>query len=490
LDQGVVPIAEKIRELDQVSSSDASFLVAEIRGLANAIGGSGLSSPSLIMPLSPLLAGYSPLELSTLRRSFVLTPQATQTESQSSESQSLPPLKGTEAQKSIPTSPSLIPLPSSPTTQAVPQRRSDSVLDASVSPTTQKSDHRCLESVETIILPSPTMSEQASPFATLSKRFSEQLALASTQPENILQLAPSHVVQQYDFERMYFRNSAILFDMPATKVEYTMRTKALEEAGAMDIGLVQVMGIGRVCLVRQRRLTRTGLFNYSTSIWSFSNDMSVRLEQNLEDMDIIIPYTSYFEPTKVSITINTTLTYHSLQRQNNPPKSVNTTWVNYYFDCADSCREFQNHLFGRNLVASYRTEKTTRIYDGILSTLTASEQMCGIENFRVWEEEETGGKLATIHYSALYQQGYMMFYLNDSRWPVVVKDEGQKMIRIRGLRIPDNQFSKVKTKERGRFGFASKRTISVRMEFTTEVDKNAFLALVAEAQKEMVEIEV
>jgi hypothetical protein len=120
--------------------------------------------------------------------------------------------------------------------------------------------------------------------------------------------------------------------------------------------------------------------------------------------------------------------------------------------------------------------------------LGTHEQMCAMENLRVWEEEETGGKLATIHYSAQYREGYMKFYLNDAKWPIVVKDEGHKHLRIRGLRIQDNQYT-LKQREENRFSFGSRKTISVRIDFANMTDKKAFIGLILDAQKDMVEIE-
>src|SRR5262245_23457850 len=97
----------------------------------------------------------------------------------------------------------------------------------------------------------------------------------------------------------------------------------------------------------------------------------------------------------------------------------------------------RNHLLGRLLLATAKTEKTTRINDGMGGSVGSREQMCAMENLRVWEEEETGRVMALIHYSAMFCKGYMKFYLNNARYPLVLRDDsGSKFLRLKGLRIP------------------------------------------------------
>jgi hypothetical protein len=117
--------------------------------------------------------------------------------------------------------------------------------------------------------------------------------------------------------------------------------------------------------------------------------------------------------------------------------------------------------------------------------------MCAMENLRVWYEEETGGYLVLIHFSAVFRQGYMKFYLNNVNSPITIKDESHRFLRIKGLRIPvpvvphkDPGASAPKEK-----AAAKKKITGARVEFTTEVEKAAFVALVREAQLAMVDIE-
>jgi hypothetical protein len=144
-------------------------------------------------------------------------------------------------------------------------------------------------------------------------------------------------------------------------------------------------------------------------------------------------------------------------------------------------REFQNQIFGRSLVASFKTEKTLRLHEGLAGIVASHEQMCAMENLRVWYEDETGGYLVLIHFSGLFRKGYMKFYLNDVNCPINVKDEAHRFLRVKGLRIPMMPGSKDKGARRNITG--------AKIEFTTEAEKAAFLALVREAQEGMVDME-
>jgi hypothetical protein len=51
----------------------------------------------------------------------------------------------------------------------------------------------------------------------------------------------------------------------------------------------------------------------------------------VEDGQDIIPYTSFFQNEKVSLTFPTRLTFHDVAFGTTPLKVVNTSWLNYYF---------------------------------------------------------------------------------------------------------------------------------------------------------------
>jgi hypothetical protein len=135
------------------------------------------------------------------------------------------------------------------------------------------------------------------------------------------------------------------------------------------------------------------------------------------------------------------------------------------------------------LKASFKTERTIRLHEGFAGMVAIHEQMCAMENLRVWYEEETGGYLVLIHYSAIFRQGYMKFYLNNVNCPITIKDESHKQLRIKGLRIPSIPGV------RGERGGSKKGITGAKIEFTTEADKAAFIDMVREAQKGMLDLE-
>jgi hypothetical protein len=71
---------------------------------------------------------------------------------------------------------------------------------------------------------------------------------------------------------------------------------------------------------------------------------------------------------------------------------------------------FQSALMGKALLLSVQTTKTMRLHDGFTGNFAYQEQMCALENLRIWQDQDTGGVLAMIHYSAQFRNGYMAFY--------------------------------------------------------------------------------
>ena len=76
-----------------------------------------------------------------------------------------------------------------------------------------------------------------------------------------------------------------------------------------------------------------------------------------------------------------------------------------------------------------------RIHEGITGTFAFAEQLCGLENLRLFQDPQTGGVLAMIHYTAHFHDGYLAFYLNSSRNPLRIRDEDEKTIKVKGLNI-------------------------------------------------------
>lgn len=150
---------------------------------------------------------------------------------------------------------------------------------------------------------------------------------------------------------------------------------------------------------------------------------------------------------------------------------------------------------GRTLLATFRTAKTMRLHSGLGSAFAYAEQMCALENLRVWEDSDTGAIISMIHFSASFRDGYLAFYLNSATNPIRVKDEGAREVKIKGLRVPlengDRALRKDSAAGEGGVGAEpdKKKIISgVRIEFATEMEKREFMDMVAEMQRDMIEL--
>lgn len=173
-----------------------------------------------------------------------------------------------------------------------------------------------------------------------------------------------------------------------------------------------------------------------TSIWALSDDNTVRMELRLEEAEMYIPYSSYFSPAKTSITVPCTLRFHDVKFGTRILRSARSSWVNFSFTDAQGAALFQNEIMGRTLLATFRTVKTMRIHEGALASFAYAEQMCALENLRVWEDTDTGAVIALIHFSASFRDGYLAFYLNSGVNTVKVQDVGGREVKIKGLRVP------------------------------------------------------
>jgi hypothetical protein len=263
------------------------------------------------------------------------------------------------------------------------------------------------------------------------------------------------------------------------------------------------------------------------SVWAFSDDGTIRVELRMDDTQMYIPYSSYFSLNKVSITVPCELKFHDVRHGSRPCRIAKTSWVNYVFDTPQGKKPiakehsqqilttnaaaalFQNELMGRTLLATFRTEKTMRIHEGISKSFSYAEQMCGLENLRVWEDNDTGAIIALIHFSADFRNGYLAFYLNSSVNPLKVKDDGNREVKIKGLRVPidkgdkamrkdsvvaDNEQASVKGKGRSKEGEGGKKiekekVISgAKIEFASEMEKREFLEMCREMQRHLIEL--
>lgn len=222
-------------------------------------------------------------------------------------------------------------------------------------------------------------------------------------------------------------------------VEYSQHTQSDPDSpdDIADIEMVEACESCRIAVVRKRITdSETKRVRMVTSIWALSDDNNVRVELRMEDSEMYIPYSSYFSPAKASITVPCELCFHDVRFGNRLARTARTSWVNYVFEDAQAAALFQNEIMGRTLLATFRTSKTMRIHEGALASFAYAEQMCALENLRIWEDTDTGAVIALIHFSASFRDGYLAFYLNSSANPVRVQDVGGRDVKIKGLRVP------------------------------------------------------
>ena len=148
--------------------------------------------------------------------------------------------------------------------------------------------------------------------------------------------------------------------------------------------------------------------------------------------------------------------------------------------------QFQNALMGKRLLYSLCTRRTLRTHDNIVTnTFAFQEQLCGLENLRLWtDDEDDGSVLGMIQYSANFRDGYLAFRLGGIYTTVQVRDDGEKWVKIKGLNVSfDGPVDKKAMKRRKSSGAGAaskkekgeKRITGVRIEFVTMGDKHRFM---------------
>ena len=70
---------------------------------------------------------------------------------------------------------------------------------------------------------------------------------------------------------------------------------------------------------------------------------------------------------------------------------------------------------GKTLLMSLKTHKTLRVHEGVTGSFAFQEQMCALENLRVWQDPDTNGVLAMVHFTPQFKDGYLAFYREHHR---------------------------------------------------------------------------
>lgn len=321
------------------------------------------------------------------------------------------------------------------------------------------------------------------------------------------------------FEKSLFRNAAILCDVRGNVVEYAQKVPD-EPDPRFDTEMVEACQQCRIYVIRKRENRAHGGTKLTTAIWAISEDGTVRCQQKLSDFVEMVPYCSYFEQEKVSIPPTEdgeiTLRFHGERWTDELEKEVKTNWVNYIFVSETDAITFQSAVFGRTLIGSFRTTKTTVIHDGLMGTFAFEEQFANIEMLRLWQDdgvattpEAQGGVLALMHISSNFGEGWARWWMNCSRHQVRVRDDPPKNAKLKGINIivvkpgttatdkvrspsmtgelqrVDTKDTAARTKSSGK-KVPVKRVTGVRIEFKTEEEKDRFLNMNHQAQDRMI----
>lgn len=309
------------------------------------------------------------------------------------------------------------------------------------------------------------------------------------------------------FEKSLFRNSAILCDVRCKSVEYAQRDPDAEDP-RFDTEMVPACESARVYVIRKRENRENGGTKVVASIWILSDDCQVRCQQKLPEYTDTVPYCSFFEPEKVSVPAvdgDTLLRFHAPVWGDREQKDVKTNWTNYLFETEKHANEFQSAIFGRQLLGSFRTTKTTVLHEGFKGAFAFEEQFANIEVLRLWEDDgvntpnASGGVMALLHMGGNFGQGWAKWWMNSSRQQVRVKADSERLAKLKGIDIrvlrpvekgsggnkassPGEAPRRQATDLKGKKGL--KRNVTgVKVEFKNEDERSRFVALARSVQE-------
>ena len=122
----------------------------------------------------------------------------------------------------------------------------------------------------------------------------------------------------------------------------------------------------------------------------------------------------------------------------------------------------------------------------VSSTFLFQEQLCGLENLRLWHDEEAGSTIAMIHYSPLFHEGYLSFRIGGPGTTAKVVDEGDRWVKVKKLNIvlepkvtsaspsPRSPSSEIGGKRRKS---EVKKIPAIKVEFSSMEEKYKFLEI-------------
>ncbi|EMC96975.1 hypothetical protein BAUCODRAFT_32724 [Baudoinia panamericana UAMH 10762] len=325
--------------------------------------------------------------------------------------------------------------------------------------------------------------------------------------------------QDPTFEKKLFRNAAILCDVRGTMVEYAQAVPD-EPDPRFNTEMKEACKECRVCVIRKRENREHAGTKVVTSVWTLSDDGTVRLQHKLSEVNETVPFGSYFDPRKVSLApadaaadSHIQLKFHNERWGEEVQEEKKTNWLNYVFVEENDAVAFQSAVFGRTLLGSFRTTKTIVIHEGIGRVLAFEEQFANIEMLRLWEDDgvstpgATGGVMALMHVSSNFGEGWARWWINSSKQQVRVKEDGSKWAKVKGIDItvikPGTVMSTAKSpsiaaetlqrtetelepRPTGGRRIPVKKVTGVRIEFKTEDDRNRFVSQTKKLQEKMI----
>ena len=205
----------------------------------------------------------------------------------------------------------------------------------------------------------------------------------------------------------------------------------------------------------------------------------------VEDDTEVIPYTIWGKPASVVLRFPTQLIFHDVDILEKPVSIAKTSWVSYHFKDDEGSKAFQSALMWKRLLQSFCTQRTMLAHEGFLpSTFSFQEQLCGLENLRLWRDDEADSTIAMIHFSPMFHEGYMSFRISGPGTVAKAVDDGDKWVKIKKLNInlepriastpssprsPNPEVGGKGKKAEGR------KIAAIRVEFSTIEEKIAFL---------------
>ena len=97
--------------------------------------------------------------------------------------------------------------------------------------------------------------------------------------------------------------------------------------------MVEACGSCRIAVVRRREPTEDRKsVRMMTSIWVFADDNTIRMQLEMAEGDVYVPYSSYFNPEKISVTVACDLRFHGIEYGRRLEKTAKTGWINYVFE--------------------------------------------------------------------------------------------------------------------------------------------------------------